>query len=98
MRSPATENVANELVFTRVFDAPREIVFEAWTEPDQIGNWWGPRGFTTKTNVTEVKVGRRWDHVMHGPDGTDYSNGNVYSEVVRPMARMPSVERLRLAA
>ncbi len=84
MSVAAKRSAANELVFTRTYDAPRELVFCAWTDPQHIGKWWGPKGFTTTTNVMEVKVGGIWDYVMHGPDGTDYPNKSVYTEIERP--------------
>lgn len=73
-----------EIVVTRVLDAPRELVFEAWTDPEHIGSWWGPRGFTTTTHEMDVRPGGVWRLTMHGPDGTDYPNYIVYREVVRP--------------
>lgn len=73
-----------ELVFTRVFDAPRELVWTAWTDPRHVGEWWGPRGFTTTTHEMDVRPGGVWRFVMHGPDGTDYPNRIVYTEVMRP--------------
>lgn len=80
----AKGNAANELVFTRTYDAPRELVFRAWTDPQHIGKWWGPKGFTTTTKAMEVKVGGVWDYVLHGPDGTDYPNKSVYTEIEEP--------------
>lgn len=77
-------NTASELRFTRTYDAPRELVFIAWTDPQHIGKWWGPKGFTTTTHVMEVKVGGVWDYVMHGPDGTDYPGKSVYTEIENP--------------
>ena len=73
-----------ELVFTRVFDAPRELVFDAWTHRNHIEQWWGPNGFTTTTSEMDVRPGGTWRYVMHGPDGTDYPNIIKYREVVRP--------------
>ncbi len=84
MSAAVKENATNKLVFTRVFDAPRELVFDAWTNPQHVAKWWGPEGFTTTTKVMEVKVGGLWDYVMHGPDGTDYPNKSVYSKVEKP--------------
>lgn len=75
---------ARSIVGTRVFDAPRELVFDAWTDLEHIGNWWGPNGFTTTTYEMDVRPGGTWRFVMHGPDGTDYDNEIVYLEVVRP--------------
>ena len=79
-----TENADREIVMTRVFDAPRELVFEAWTDPEQVRQWWGPRGFTTTIHEMDVRPGGVWRFIMHGPDGTDYDNKIVYSEIVRP--------------
>ena len=77
-------NAANELSFTRTYDAPRALLFAAWTDPWHIGHWWGPNGFTTTTRAMEVEVGGVWDYVMHGPDGTDYPGRAVYSEIEKP--------------
>lgn len=84
MSVAAKNHAANELLFTRTYDAPRALVFDAWTDPQHIGKWWGPKGFTTTTEVMEVKVGGIWDYVMHGPDGTDYPCRSLYTEVERP--------------
>jgi uncharacterized protein YndB with AHSA1/START domain len=73
-----------ELVFTRVFDAPRELVFEMWTDPRHVAQWWGPRGFTTTIHEMDVRPGGVWRLVMHGPDGTDYKNRIVFLQVVKP--------------
>jgi uncharacterized protein YndB with AHSA1/START domain len=85
----ATESTAaaasdREIVFTRTFEAPRELVFKVWTDPRHVGAWWGPYGFTTTTSEMDVRPGGVWRYVMHGPDGTDYPNKIVYREVVRP--------------
>jgi len=73
-----------EIRGTRVFDAPRELVWKVWTEPEHIGKWWGPNGFTTTTHKMEVKAGGVWRFVMHGPDGRDYQNKITYLEIVPP--------------
>jgi uncharacterized protein YndB with AHSA1/START domain len=73
-----------EIASTRVFDAPRDLVFDAWTSPEHVAQWWGPNGFTTTTQSMDVRPGGEWIFVMHGPDGTDYENHIVYREVVRP--------------
>jgi len=70
-----------EITVTRVFDAPRELVFEAWTDPEQVVQWWGPHGFTTTVHEMDVRPGGVWRFVMHGPDGTDYDNKVVFMEV-----------------
>ena len=73
-----------EIVITRLINAPRELVFDAWTDPEQVGQWWGPSGFTTTTHKMEVKPGGVWRFVMHGPDGRDYQNKITYLEIVPP--------------
>jgi uncharacterized protein YndB with AHSA1/START domain len=73
-----------EIVLSRVFDAPRERVWRAWTDPEQVVKWWGPRGFTTTIHEMDVRVGGVWRHTMHGPDGSDYPNKSVFVEVVEP--------------
>lgn len=73
-----------EVRFTRLLDAPPELVWQAWTEPDRAVRWWGPDGFTTTTKAFDFRVGGEWVHVMHGPDGTDYPNRTVYREIVPP--------------
>lgn len=73
-----------ELIFTRLFDAPRELVFEAWTNPQHLEQWWGPNGFTTTIYEMDVRPGGVWRLVMHGPDGRDYKNKLVYLEVKKP--------------
>jgi uncharacterized protein YndB with AHSA1/START domain len=73
-----------EIVISRVFDAPRELVWEAWTNPQHIVQWWGPIGFTTTIEEMDVRVGGVFKQVMHGPDGTDYPNKSIFKEVVKP--------------
>jgi uncharacterized protein YndB with AHSA1/START domain len=80
----SSDTAAREIATTRVFDAPRDLVFEAWTSPEHVGQWWDPNGFTTTTQSMDVRPGGEWIFVMHGPDGTDYKNHIVYREVVRP--------------
>ena len=80
----ATRASEREMLVTRVLDAPRELVWSAWTNPARISEWWGPEGFTTTTEVMDVRPGGRWVHVMHGPDGTDYPNLTIFHEVVEP--------------
>jgi uncharacterized protein YndB with AHSA1/START domain len=82
---PPTEDPADrEIVITRVFDAPRELVFKAFTDPKQVPQWWGPRGFTTTVHEMDVRPGGVWRFIMHGPDGTDYPNRIVFIEIAKP--------------
>ncbi|HUL93171.1 MAG TPA: SRPBCC domain-containing protein [Burkholderiales bacterium] len=73
-----------EIAATRILDAPRELVWKVWTDPEHIAKWWGPNGFTTTTYAMELKPGGVWRYVMHGPDGRDYQNKVTYLEVVEP--------------
>jgi uncharacterized protein YndB with AHSA1/START domain len=75
---------SREIVISRVVDAPRELVWQAWTDPKHVVRWWGPKGFTTTIEKMEVKPGGVWKHVMHGPDGTDYPNTSRFTEVTKP--------------
>jgi uncharacterized protein YndB with AHSA1/START domain len=73
-----------EMVFHRVFDAPRKLVFDMWTNAAHVPQWWGPNGFTTTIHEMDVRPGGVWRLTMHGPDGTDYKCKIVYVEVTRP--------------
>ena len=73
-----------EIILTRTIDAPRDLVFKAWTDPMHIAQWWGPNGFTTTIHSMDVRPGGEWRFVMHGPDGRDYDNRVIYSEIVKP--------------
>src|SRR5436853_1097296 len=73
-----------ELSIEHTFNAPIELVWQMFTDPNHIKNWWGPNGFTNTIFKMEVKPGGIWDFVMHGPDGTDYKNTSRYKEVVKP--------------
>jgi uncharacterized protein YndB with AHSA1/START domain len=81
----ATSNSTDrEIVITRVVDAPRELVWQAMTDPQQVIHWWGPKGFTTTIQEMDVRPGGTWKQVMHGPDGTDYPNEHTFKEVAKP--------------
>ena len=79
---PATAD--REIVISRVIEAPRELVFEAFTEVRHLSRWWGPEGFTTTTRAFEFRVGGAWDFVMRGPDGTDYQEWIIWTEIAPP--------------
>jgi uncharacterized protein YndB with AHSA1/START domain len=72
------------IIGTRVFDAPRDLVFSAFTDPKHLAQWWGPNGFTTTTSALDFRPGGVWRFVMHGPDGRDYQNHITFEEIVRP--------------
>jgi len=73
-----------ELSTTRVLNAPRELLWEVWTKPEYIKNWWGPNGFTNTIDTMDVQPGGTWQFVMHGQDGTDYKNKSIYKEILKP--------------
>jgi uncharacterized protein YndB with AHSA1/START domain len=73
-----------EVLTTRTLDAPRERVFAAWTRPELLARWWGPKGFTNTFHVFDPKPNGEWRFVMHGPDGVDYKNHSVFAEVLPP--------------
>lgn len=75
------KNKTNQLKITRIYDAPVRAVWDAWTDPQQAAQWWGPRGFTITTHSKDLRVGGHWNYTMHGPDGTDYPNKTKYFEV-----------------
>jgi uncharacterized protein YndB with AHSA1/START domain len=83
----AARNKTNTLSLIRVYDAPLQMVWDAWTIPEEVAQWWGPRGFTITTHARDLRTGGHWHYTMHGPDGTDYENTTQYLEVV-PMQRM----------
>jgi uncharacterized protein YndB with AHSA1/START domain len=80
----AAPPAGRELVITRVFDAPRRLVFKMWTEPEHLARWWGPRGFTTISAGIEVRPGGAWSRSMRAPDGSVIRKHGVYREIVVP--------------
>jgi uncharacterized protein YndB with AHSA1/START domain len=84
MKSDALSTADREIAATRVFDAPRDLVWNVWTDPDHIAHWWGPKGFTNTIHTMDVRPGGVWDFIMHGPDGVDYPNKVTYLEVKKP--------------
>lgn len=84
---PNPDGADREIVISRTVAAPRELVWEAWTKPEHVANWWGPRGFTTTIKKMDFRVGGVWEHTMHGPDGTNYPNKSTFKEIV-PLERI----------
>lgn len=88
---PGADDAADrEVVVARTFDAAPEALWDAWTDPERIVLWWGPRGFTTTIHEMDIRPGGVWTHTMHGPDGTDYPSRAVFREVV-PLERISYV-------
>jgi uncharacterized protein YndB with AHSA1/START domain len=80
-----TENTSDrEIVITRLLNAPRELVFQAWTDPKHLINWWGPKGFTNTFQEVDITAGGTWKFIMHGPDGVDYPNVILFQEIIKP--------------
>src|SRR4029450_593164 len=83
--APAQSATADrEIVMSRFISAPRELVFEAFTQVRHLSRWWGPEGFSTTTRSFEFRVGGACDFVMHGPDGIDYQEWITWREIVPP--------------
>lgn len=82
MEPKSTNTADRELRLERLLNAPVELVWEVWTNPDHIKNWWGPNGFSNTITKMEIRSGGDWDLVMHGPDGRDYKNKSVFKEVI----------------
>jgi uncharacterized protein YndB with AHSA1/START domain len=74
----------NEIILRRDLDAPRRLVYEAWTKPELLALWWGPKGFTLPACEVDPRPGGAYRMVMRGPDGRDYELQGVYREAVEP--------------
>lgn len=77
----ATKTKSNEIRIIRIYDAPVKMVWDAWTDPEKVSKWWGPRGFTLTHHSKDLRPGGHWHYTMHGPDGVDYPNKTFYHEV-----------------
>lgn len=76
------ESSGRTLTISRVLDAPRSQVWTAWTDPEQVAQWWGPEGFTTKVSELDLTPGGRSRYIMIGPDGTEYPVKGVFREII----------------
>lgn len=83
-RSEAKLDNPVEIIICRTFDAPRDLVWRAWTDPQHVGRWWGPAGYTTTTHSMDFRPGGAWRYTMHGADGRDYANRIDYLEIDAP--------------
>ena len=75
-------NETERMVVTRVFDAPRELVWKAWTDPKYVKQWWGPKGFTAPFCRMDFRVGGKFLYCMRAPDGQEFWNAGEYHEIV----------------
>jgi uncharacterized protein YndB with AHSA1/START domain len=82
--SAATKSAERELVVTRLIDAPRLLVFKAWTEAEQVARWWGPQGFVTTHCDMDIRPGGAFRCCMRSPAGTDHWKRGIYREIVEP--------------
>jgi uncharacterized protein YndB with AHSA1/START domain len=84
---PRKSEMSRTMAATRILNAPRDLVWKVFTDPEHITNWWGPNGFSLTTHKHEMRAGGQWNFTMHGPDGTDYRNEMVFDELV-PIERI----------
>lgn len=82
MENKSNSTQDRELLLKRTLNAPIDLVWEAWSNPEHIAKWWGPTGFSNTINIMDMQPGGKWNLVMHGPDGTDYINESIFKEVV----------------
>lgn len=73
-----------EIVSSRLFNASREQIFRAWSDPNHLKNWWGPAGFTNTFHEFDFRVGGKWVFVMHGPDKGNYNNECEFIKIEEP--------------
>jgi uncharacterized protein YndB with AHSA1/START domain len=76
------EHEAERMIITRIFDAPRELVWKAWTDPKYVVQWWGPKGFSSPVCKMDFRVGGKFLVCMRSPEGQDMWNGGEYHEIV----------------
>lgn len=72
-----------EIRVSRILNAPIELVWEVWTDPEHIKQWWGPNGFTSTITKMDIRENGEWNLIMHGPDGTDYKNKSIFIEIIK---------------
>lgn len=81
---PQSPTADREFYVVHLYSAAPQQLWQAWTNPDHIKNWWGPEGFTNTIHTMEIKPEGLWEFVMHGPDGTNFNNRSVFKEIVEP--------------
>ena len=86
MDAKSSEIVMQEIIISRIFNAPRELVWKAWTEPDRVKKWWGPEGFTAPSIKIDLRVGGMYIYAMQGAPGSDWEgvmhSAGVFKEIV----------------
>jgi len=86
-----TNKNSNDLTITRIFDAPLKIVWKAWTDPEEVKNWWGPKDFTSPVIKIDLREGGTSLYCMRSPEGQDYWSTGVYKEII-PLKRIVSTD------
>ncbi len=79
-----TKPANHQIISSRIFNHTPELIFEAWTNPERLKNWWGPNGFTNTFNEFDLREGGYWRFIMHGPDGTDFPNESRFVKITAP--------------
>ena len=87
MQTNESATADREIRISRLFNAPLALVWEVWTNPKHIKQWWGPNGFTSTIQLMDLKPGGEWNLVLHGPDGTDYRNQSIFKEII-PLSKL----------
>lgn len=83
-RTETAEAPQYALEISRLFDAPPSLVFKLWTTPEHLARWWGPRNFSSTTEIFEFREGGRYRHLIHGPDGQTYAMSGIFQEIIEP--------------
>lgn len=78
------DHLERQIATIRIFNAPRKVVFSAWTDPELLKQWWGPKGFTNTFHEFDMRIGGNWKFTMHGPDGGNYPNESIFLEIKDP--------------
>jgi uncharacterized protein YndB with AHSA1/START domain len=81
--APIIQTIGRDLVITRLFNAPRELVYKVWTDPKHVKQWWGPKVFTTPVVEMDVRPGGAYRFVMRSPEGDEYPMKGIYLEVIK---------------
>ncbi len=84
MQTQTKSTIQRGVVITRIFDAPRELIWKAWTEPERVKRWWGPKTFTTPIVKIDLRVGGGYFNCMRSPEGKDYCSKGTYKEIAEP--------------
>ena len=87
INSPVSNTHLNELIITRIFNAPRELVWKAWTDPRHLTRWWGPKDFTSPNCKIDLRIGGRYLFCMRSKEGQEIWSTGIYKEIV-PLSRI----------